>query len=341
MGLELIGIDLAKNVFHLHGVDGQGREVFRKRVYRSELLDSLQKLTACRVVMEACGGSNHWAREIEALGHCPQLIAPQYVKPYVQRNKTDWKDAEAICVAARQPHMRFVPKRSVSQQDLQNLHRIRQRLITSRTALVNEARGLLTEYGIVMPLGRRTFAKCLPEILLAQGVLFSSLARETFYGLLEEYHEIHARIEKLDGKLRSICAAHAVCKRLVAIPGVGYITATAIVAAVGDVGVFQNGRQFAAWIGLTPREHSTGGKQRLFGISKRGDVYIRTLLIHGARIALRFAARRTDRQSRWALDLLQRKGPNRSAVALANKNARIIWALIANGEEYRSVPLAA
>lgn len=341
MTLQLIGIDLAKNVFHLHGVDGTGREVFRKRVYRDELLASLRAVNPCKVVMEACGGANYWARSIESLGHQPQLIAPQYVKPFVQRNKTDWKDAEAICVAARQPHMRFVPRKSVEQQDVQNLHRVRQRLVTARTALVNEVRGLLHEYGITIPQGRRVFAKLLPEILLIHGERLSSLTKETFYDLLDEYRAIDARINQLERKMKTLCVTHPICRRLTAIPGVGVITASAIVAAVGDISVFKNGRQFAAWLGLTPREHSTGGKQRLHGISKRGDVYIRTLLIHGARIALRYAHRHNDRQSRWALDLMQRKGTNRTVVAMANKNARVIWALIAKDEEYKSFPLAA
>ncbi len=341
MTLQLIGIDLAKNVFHLHGVDGSGREVFRKRVYRDELLESLRGVTPCRVVMEACGGANYWARSIESLGHKPQLIAPQYVKPFVQRNKTDWKDAEAICTAARQPHMRLVPRKSIEQQDVQNLHRVRQRLVTARTALVNEMRGLLHEYGIIIPRGRRVFTKVIPELLVAQGDALSSLTRETFYELLDEYRSLELRIDALERKMKVLCAAHPICRRLMAIPGVGYITASAIVSAVGDIGVFKNGREFAAWLGLTPREHSTGGKQRLHGISKRGDVYIRTLLIHGARIALRYAHRHNDRQSRWALDLMQRKGTNRTVVAMANKNARVIWALIAKDDEYKAFPLAA
>lgn len=341
MTLQLIGIDLAKNVFHLHGVDGAGREVFRKRVYRDELLESLRGVSPCRVVMEACGGANYWARSIESLGHKPQLIAPQYVKPFVQRNKTDWKDAEAICTAARQPHMRFVPRKSIEQQDVQNLHRVRQRLVTARTALVNEMRGLLHEYGIIIPRGRRVFTKVMPELLVAQGDALSSLTRETFYELLDEYRSLELRIDALERKMKALCAAHPICQRLMAIPGVGYITASAIVSAVGDIGVFKNGREFAAWLGLTPREHSTGGKQRLHGISKRGDVYIRTLLIHGARISLRYAHRHNDKQSRWALDLMQRKGTNRTVVAMANKNARVIWALIAKDEEYKVFPLAA
>jgi transposase len=341
MELKLIGIDLAKEVFHLHGTDGQGREMMRKRVYRSDMLATFRNLTACRVVMESCAGSNYWARELEKLGHQVQLIAPQYVKPYVQRNKNDSKDAEAICTAARQPHMRYVPRRSIEQQDLQNLHRIRERMVKARTALVNEVRGLLCEYGIIIPRGRQTFANCIGETLLKNSVYLTSLAQETFYELWDEYLQLDKRIEALEKKLKTICRAHPVCQRLMSIPGVGFLTATAVIAAIGDAHAFRNGRELAAWLGLTPREHSTGGKHRLLGISKRGDCYIRKLLIHGARITLRYLNRHNDRRSAWAADLLKRKGANRTAVALANKNARVIWALVAKDEEYRKIPLAA
>ena len=341
MGLELIGIDLAKNVFHLHGVDGRGREQFRKRVSRSEVLSSLRGYRPCRVVMEACAGSNYWAREIESLGHQTQLIAPQYVAPFVRRNKTDSKDAEAVCVAARQPTMRYVPKKSVAQQDLQNLHRVRERMVKGRTALVNEIRGLLLEYGVTIAQGRRVFAKTFCEILSRESKRLTSLAYETFQELWSEYLVLEKRIKALEAKIKLISKRHPVCVRLMKIPGVGYLTATAIIAAVGDAKVFRNGREMAAWLGLTPLEYSTGGKQRLLGISKRGDSYLRKLLIHGARITLRYLSRRNDRSSVWAADLMKRKGINRTAVALANKNARVIWALISRDEEYRSFPLAA
>ena len=340
MALELVGIDLAKNVFHLHGMDGAGREVLRRRVCRGELLSVMREMKGCRVVMESCAGSNYWAREIEKLGHTVQLIAPHYVKPYVQRNKTDFKDAEAICVAARQPTMRYVPRKSIEQQDVQSVHRVRERLVRARTALVNEIRGLLGEYGIVMAKGRRTFAKAMPEVFLKEQNL-TPLALETFQELWQEYVVLDERIAKLERKIRTICTNHPICQRLLKIPGVGILTATAIIAAIGDAHVFRNGREFAAWVGLTPVEHSTGGRQRLFGISKRGDVYLRTLLIHGARITLRYLHRHQDRRSVWAANLLQRRGVNRASVALANKNARVIWALIAKDEEYRALPIAA
>lgn len=341
MRVELLGIDIAKNVFHVHGVDNQGREVFKERVYRSDLLERITVFPQCRIVMEACGGSNYWARTFEKAGHQVQLIAPQYVKPFVQRNKNDWKDAEAICIAARQPTMRYVPRREEEQQDLQNLHRVRERLVKCRTALINEMRGLLNEYGIVLPKSRRVFAKIFLEIMSTQGAELSYLSKETFYELWEEYQMLEKRFMKLEDKIKYICKNHPICKKLIEVPGVGYLTATAIVAAARDVSVFKNGREFAAWLGLTPKEHSTGGKQRLGKISKRGDVYLRKLLVHGARITLRYLERHKDRRSSWAKNLLQRKGMNRTAVAVANKNARVIWALMARDESYKSFPLAA
>lgn len=341
MSINIIGIDLAKEVFHLHGVDSQGRPLMKLRVYRDEVIHKLACMKPCRVVMEACSGSNYWAREIEKHGHNVQLIAPQYVKPFVLRNKNDWKDAEAITVAARQPTMRYVPRRNVEQQDLQSLHRIRERLVSARTALVNEARGLLHEYGIVIPKGRRAFTRYFLEVIDKQSTKLTSASRDFLGDLWTEYCALNDRIEKYEIKLKNFSRANPVCKRLMQVPGVGFISATAVVALARDVSVFKNGREFAAWLGLTPKEHSTGGKQRLGGISKRGDCYTRKLLVHGARITLRYIKKRSDRQGAWAKDLLMRKGMNRSAVALANKNARTIWALINYDQEYKAFPIAA
>ena len=341
MELDIIGIDLAKEVFHISGVDRSGREVLKKKVYRSEFAQFLHLSPKSRVVMESCGGSNHWARIAEQAGHKVQLIAPQHVTPFVQRNKNDFKDAAAICEAASRPQMKFVPRRSIEQQDIQNLHRIRSRLVKGRTALINELRGLLLEYGIVMSKSRRAFEKQFMETLEAKGKELTSLARETFSDLWNEYWEVDARVEKIEKKLEAIFKAHPVCKQLGTIPGVGVLTATAVVSAVGDISVFKNGRQLAAWLGLTPREYSTGGKQRLLGISKKGDCYIRMLLVHGARSTLYRLKNKEDKRSMWAKDLLQRKGTNRTAVALANKNARTIWALLTHRTEYQTFQLAA
>jgi len=341
MNIALLGIDLAKNVFHVHAVDTNGKELFRKRLKRWELLPFAGNLQNTRIVIEACGGANYWAREFEKLGHKVEMISPQYVKPFVKRNKNDYRDAEAICEAARQSNMRYVPKRNGAQQDIQNIHRIRERLVKARTALVNEMRGFLTEYGIVLSRGRKKFAAEVLEVISVNEDVLSPLTRETLTDLWQEYRAVESRIVSYEKKLLLIAKEDPRVKRLLSIPGVGIITATAILAAVGDIHVFKNGRELAAWLGLTPIEHSTGGKQRLYGISKRGDKYLRKNLIHGARITLNYLSRKTDRRSQWAKDLLERKGKNRAAVALANKNARTIWALLTREESYKELPLAA
>ena len=341
MSIAILGIDLAKSIFHLYGVDSRGKKVFRKKLYRAEVLSVVANLGKCRIVLEACGGANYWAREFERVGHQVDLISPQYVKPFVQRNKTDWKDAEAITVAARQPHMRYVPKRSEAQQDIQNIHRIRRRLVKARTALVNEIRGLLMEYGIVFPQGRKAFEKTFIERFSKHEQTLSTLTVQTFYDLWHEYHDIDEKVIKYDKLLKQYATDHPVCARLQTVPGIGPLTATAIVAKAGDMTVFKNGREFSAWLGLTPREYSTGGKQTLLGISKRGDAYIRTLLINGARVTLQYSSKKTDQLSVWATNLKERKGMNKASVALANKNARIIWQLLAKQQEYQTFPIAA
>lgn len=338
---EVVGIDLAKTVFHVFGMNKAGKETFRRKLSRCELLEFMVQCKTNRVVLEACSGSNYWAREFTKLGHKVSLIAAQYVKPYVKRNKNDMKDAEAICEAAQRPTMRYVSVRSAENQDVMNLHRVRQRLVRSRTALVNEIRGLLIEYGVVIPRGRKTFHGKFLEVFHTECSHLSELARETFQELWSEYLEVHMKVEQFDKKLERLTKENPVCQRLLTIPGVGVMTASAIVATVSDASVFKNGREFAAWTGLTPREYSTGGKQNLYGISKRGDVYLRTLLVHGARVRLQHVHKHLDRRSLWANDLKQRKGVNRSAVALANKNARTIWALMKNEDVYRELPLAA
>lgn len=341
MNVHTIGVDISKSVFYLHGVDAKGKEVLRKKLYRDEFLEHFVSLKRCRVVMEACAGSNHWAREIAKLGHETKLIAPQYVRPYVKRNKNDWKDAEAIAEASQRPNMRYVPQKSAGQQDIQNLHRIRERMVKHRTALINEARAQLHEYGVVLPKSRQNFEKRYMETLVKESSRLSSLCFDTLSGLWSEYLELKKRIVELERKLKTICREHPECQKLITMPGVGYLTATAMLAAVADVSVFKNGRSLAAWIGLTPREVSTGGKQRLFGISKRGDKYLRKLLVHGARVTLRHLAKYKDQTSVWATNLKQQKGSNKAAVALANKNARVIFALLSKGEVYKQRPLVA
>jgi transposase len=334
--ISVLGIDIAKLVFHVVGMDDSGHVVLRKRIARSELLAFIANLPPLRIGMEACGSAHYWARCFREHGHDVRLIAPQFVKAYVKSPKNDARDAEAICEAVTRPTMRFVPIKRVEQQDLQALHRIRERLIKARTALVNEIRGLLNEYGIVLPQSLAKFRTLIVEKLEAEQAKLTVLSTEVFWHLYDEFLAVEQRLAHYDDKLAAIGQAHPECQRLQTIPGIGPVTATALIAAIGDITQFKNGRQLAAWLGLVPREHSTGGKPRLLGISKRGDVYLRKLLVHGARATLRWVDTKHDERSQWLKALMARRGKNRAAVALANKNARIVWALLAHNQEYRS-----
>ena len=334
--ITVMGIDLAKNIFHIHAVGKHGKPVLRKKLRRNEVMGCLSNIAPCLVGVEACGGSNYWVRKIEELGHTVKMMPPQYVKPYVKTNKNDLNDAEAICEAVQRPNMHFVPKKSVDQQDIQMTHRIRQRMITARTALVNEARGLLAEYGIIMGKGIGQFSKSIVEIIDDEKNGLTPFGRRRMSGLWEELSDMQKRIASLDDEVASIYKNSDVCKRLGKVPGVGPITATAMVAAVSDAGVFKNGRQMSAWIGLVPKQHSTGGKSRLLGISKRGDVYLRTLLIHGGRSVVLAAKNKTDKYSQWVTQKAMTRGKNKAAVAVANKNARILWKLLSSGECYKA-----
>ena len=335
MSIATLGIDLAKNVFHVHGRDAAGRPVFQKRVSRAALVTFMANLTRCRARLEVCSGANHWSRTLQALGHDVRLISPQFVKPYVKSNKNDFNDAEAICEAVLRPTMRFVPPKTVAQQDLQNVHRVRRRLIGARTALVNQIRGLLAEYGIVVSQQVGRLRRALPGLLDDPTNTLTPLARMTFMSLHEELRGLDTRITAIDQELTRHCVGDERCRRLVAIEGIGTLTATAIIAAVADPHAFKNGRHLAAWLGLVPRQHSSGGKPRLLGMSKRGDRYVRTILIHGARAVVARAATKSDARSRWIADKRYQRGTNRACVAVANKNARIIWALLAQGTSYR------
>jgi transposase len=332
--ISVVGIDIAKRIFHLVGMDTRGQVILRKRLARGEVLLFMANLPRVTVGMEACGGAHEWARRLREQGHDVKLMAPQYVKPYVKTNKNDMRDAEAIAEAVTRPSMRFVPIKTVEQQDIQALHRVRERLMGARTDLINEMRGLLVEYGIVLPKGAKAFRKAVVDKLEAEQAKLTSLSQEVFQRLFEELVKGEAEVAYYDEKLLSLAAAHPECQRLLTIPGIGPITATALIAAVGDVSVFKNGRHFSAWLGLVPRQHSTGGQTRLLGISKRGDSYLRKLLIHGARSTLRWARLKTDGRSQWMRGLLERRGWNRTAVAVANKNARIVWALLSRGGVY-------
>ena len=335
MSMTTLGIDIAKNVFHVHGRDAAGRPVFQKRFSRVALIKFMANLSRCRVGMEVCGGANYWSRTLQALGHEVRLISPQFVKPYVKSNKNDFNDAEAICEAVLRPTMRFVTPKTVAQQDLQNMHRVRRRLIGARTALVNQIRGLLAEYGVVVPKQESPLRRALPRLIEDLTNDLTPLARTTFTALYEELRAVDARVTTIDRELKEYCAQDERCQRLTAIEGIGPLTATAMIAAVADPRVFKNGRHLAAWLGLVPRQCSSGGKSRLLGISKRGDRYVRTLLIHGARAVVVRAGAKPDARSRWIAEKRRQRGTNRACVAVANKNARIIWALLAHDTCYQ------
>jgi transposase len=335
MKVTTVGLDLAKSVFTVHGVDERGNTVLRKTVRRAKVLELFVQLPACVVGMEACSGAQHWARELRKLGHDPRIMAGEFVEPYRQGGKNDANDAAAICEAVSRPKMRFVAIKSVEQQAVLAVHRLRQGLVEERTALANRVRGLLTEYGLVIGVGLDRLRRALPAILEdgANGV--PGIARQVFADAEQQLHELDARIAAYDQRIAALARASAPAQRLMKIGGVGPVTATALVASVGDAKLFRNGRQFAAWLGLTPRQHSTGGKQRLGAMTKHGDVYLRTMLIHGARAVLRVTPKRSDAKSRWVESLRRRRPDNVAAVALAAKHARIIWALLARTQEYQ------
>jgi transposase len=328
-----IGIDVAKQVFQVHGVDERGHTVLRRRIARSQVRTVLAQVPPCVVGLEACGSAHYWARELRALGHDVRLMAPQFVTPYRKNDKNDGNDAEAICEAVGRPHMRFVPVKDVGQQAVLTVHRARQLLIAERTALVNQSRGLLAEFGLIVPVGIGALRRLWPSLLEAPDV--PALAREVFTDLADRLRAVDERIATYDHRVVQLARQTEPAQRLMQVPGVGPVTATALIATVGNAHAFRNGRQLAAWLGLVPRQHSSGGTRRLGRITKRGDVYLRTLLIHGARAVMRHLARRTDATSRWVTALHARRGFNKAVVALAAKQARILWALLATGRTYQ------
>lgn len=334
MKVKRIGLDLAKSVFELHGVDESERVVLRKTLRRNKVLSTFTQLPPCVVGMEACGSAHYWARELRKLGHEPRLMAPQFVAAYRKNDKNDRNDAEAICEAVGRPNMRFVPIKDEEQQAVLTVHRARSLLVSERTALINHIRGLLSEYGVVITQGVAAVRKGLPEILEDGDNGLPALAREVFAELYERLCGCDERIGEYDRRIGALARASEPAQRLMQVEGVGPLTATAIVATVGDARQFRNGRQFAAWLGLVARQRSSGGKARHGRITKRGDVYLRTLLVHGARALMRHLTGREDRKSRWVQALKERRGFNKAAVALAAKHARILWVLLAHGRDY-------
>lgn len=335
MKITRIGIDLAKNVFQVHGIDEHGKTVLRKQLARGQVLEFFAQLPPCLMGMEACGGGHYWARELIKLGHDARLLASQFVRPYRKNEKNDANDAEAICEAVGRPSMRFVPVKTAASQAVLTVHRARTLRVAERTALVNQARGLLAEYGIVVAQGLGRLRRNLPDILEDADNGLPGLARDVFADLWAQLQSLDHQIAEYDRRIAQLANQCEPARRLMRIEGIGPVTATAIAATVGDGKAFRNGRQFAAWLGLTPRQNSSGGKSRLGRITKRGDVYLRTLLIHGARSVVRLTAHKSDRKSRWVERLRARRCDNVAVVALAAKQARIIWAMLARDQEYR------
>jgi transposase len=323
--ITTVGIDLAKSVFSLHGVDAAGKPVLRRTVRRDRLMETVASLSPCLIGMEACSGAHEWGRRVQQHGHTVRLMAPKFVSPYRKSEKNDGNDAEAVCEAVSRPNMRFVPVKSVEQQALLTLHRVRQGFVVERTAIINRLRGLMSEFGVVLPLRSVTVRRQAASAAEA----LPDLAKGAIADLLEQLRLLDARIDTYDTEIYAQAKLSEPARRLMQIRGIGATTALAIVATVGNAREFRNGRQFAAWIGLVPGQHSTGGKSRLGHISKRGDAYLRNLLVQGARSVLQSAPMRQDRLSRWALELQARRGYYRTMVAIANKNARIAWALLA------------
>jgi transposase len=337
MKLIRVGVDLAKSVFQVHGVDRSEKAAWRRKLSRAEWIKAVQQNVPLEVEigMEACGSAHHWARQLRALGYSVKLIAPQFVKPYVKSNKNDATDAEAICEAMSRPGMRFVSVKTIDQQDVQAAHRIRSELMDQRKAKVNQIRGLTAEYGLVAPREILHLRRAIPLWLEDQENGLSPRFRRLLTGLWDDLRVLDGRLVELDQEITTIAASDPVAKRLQQLRGVGPLIATALVATVGDASQFSNGRQMAASLGLTPKQNSSGGKERLLGISKRGDCYVRCVLIHGARSMINSAKTKTDPLSLWVLRIAATRHPNVAAVALANKTARIAWAMIRHETDYQ------
>jgi len=336
--ISVLGLDLAKNLFQVHGVNEAGEVLVRKQLTRSQMQRYFARLSPCLIGMEACSGAHYWARILTELGHTVRMMAPAFVKPYLKSNKNDRNDAEAICEAVQRPSMRFVRPKAPEQQAVLQLHHGRQLLVRQRVALSNHLRGILSEYGIVLPQGVKVISRRLPALLDDADNELPMLARYLLAELKSAHDQLMERIEQLERQLKAWHTGNAVSQRLASIPGIGVLTATALAATVGEGQDFRNGRQLAAYLGLAPRQASSGGKERLLGISKRGDGYLRSLLIHGARAVIHHIRRRLKAHqpggNPWVEQLLQRCHVNEVAVALANKMARTAWVLLARNETW-------
>lgn len=336
MDIRTVGIDIGKTWFHLVACNRAGRPIARHKLNRSKLALFIANLPQCLIGMEACPGAQHLARSFQKYGHDVRLIAPKLIKPYVSAQKNDFNDAQAIAEAVTRPTMRFVCVRSNDQLDLQAVHRVRERLVGERTAVISQIRGFLIEYGLPVKEGRASLRRDLPGVLEDAANGLSPKMRQLIGELREHWHALEAQIDRYTHEIERVAERHDDCRRLVTIPGIGPLGATALIAAIGNGAMFSKGRELAAWLGLVPRQHSTGGKQTLLGISKQGNRYIRTLFIHGARSCLRSLNRENHELGLWMTQLEQRSHRNVVAVALANKIARIAWAVLAHQDTYRS-----
>lgn len=335
MKITAVGIDLAKNIFHIHGVTQSGKIAVSKALKRDEMLPYFAQLPQCLIGLESCGSAHYWQRELSKLGHDVKLINPAYVTPFVKRNKNDARDAEAICEVVTRPSTPIVPNKSLEQQDIQMLHRIRSQAIKQRSAQSNQIRGLLAEYGVIIPLGIASVRRHLPLILEDAENSLSPIGRELMSDLYDQLVLLDRRVKQYDDKVKTTMKHSDAYHRLQTIPGVGPLIASALMMTVGDAKCFKNGRHLAAYLGLVPKQHSSGGKERLLGISKRGDRYLRSLLVHGARAIGYRAKNNPEHSNRWLYQLIERRGFNKAVVAMANKMARQAWAVLTREEVYQ------
>lgn len=336
--IKVLGVDLAKNVFQVHGSNVKGKQVLSKRLNRAKLIEFVSNLSPCLIGLEASTGAHYWGRLFEQCGHTVKIMAPQFVKPYVKSNKNDYNDARGIAEAVTRPDMKFVPIKRVDQQETLLLHRARELAVKHRIAQGNQIRGCLAEFGVVIPQGV-THIRKLPIILEQNAEKLTVKIKAVFLELYEQYILYDRQEKGYQKQIEQQAAQDVQCREIMKIEGIGPLTASAIVATIGDAKAFKNGREVSAWLGLVPKQHSSGNKIRLLGISKRGDQYVRKLLIQGARSAVKNCGRKIDKKNKWIADKKNRCGYNKAAVAVANKNARIVWAVMATGECYRQSAL--
>lgn len=332
--ITLLGIDLAKNTFQLIGVDKHHKVVLKRRCNRDKLVEITTKLPGCTILMEACGTSNYWGRRFSEMGHEAKLISPQHVTPYVANHKNDYKDTEAIIEAGTRPRTKFVAIKTIEQQDIQSIHRVRERLVANRISLSNQIRGLLLEYGVVIPKGFSSLKSKIVDMLGEEKALLTEQMMEVLDDIYEEFKELSTRIDKYDKKIELISNQNSYCQLLKTIPGIGPITSTALYASMGNGSQFKNGREMAAHIGLVPKQHSSGDRHVLLGLTKKGNRDLKQLLIHGSRSVVTHAAKKEDRRSKWITQLATKKHANVVATAVANRTARIAWAVLQSSKPY-------